>query len=135
MNSHALNVLEFPRVLDVVAGRASSELGAERVRSLRPTTDRSWIEREHSRIAAVRTVTTSDQGWTTVAIPNAREAIARLGVQSAVLSGTDLLLLATLLRSSRRIFRSWGDASSLTLPSSSMALVIVDSTDCSSASA
>lgn len=101
MNSHALNVLEFPRVLDVVAGRASSELGAERVRSLRPTTDRNWIELEHSRVAAVRSIATSDQGWSTVAIPNAREAIARLSVRSVVLAGTDLLLLGTLLRSSR----------------------------------
>ncbi len=101
MNSHALNVLEFPRVLDVVAGRASSELGAARVRSLRPTSDRAWIEREHSRVAAVRSIAESEKGWTTVAIPNAQEAIARLSVRSAVLAGTDLLLLGTLLRSSR----------------------------------
>ena len=101
MNSHALNVLEFPRVLDVVAGRASSELGAERVRSLRPTTDITWIDREHSRVAAVRSIASGDQGWSSVAIPNAREGIARLLVRSAVLSGADLLLLGTLLRSSR----------------------------------
>ncbi len=101
MNTHALSVLEFPRVLDVVAGRASSELGAERVRSLRPTSDREWIEREHSRVAAVRFIAESEKGWTTVVIPNSREAIARLAVQSAVLAGTDLLLLGTLLRSSR----------------------------------
>lgn len=101
MNTHALNVLEFPRVLDVVAGRASSELGAQRVRSLRPTSDRAWIEREHSRVAAVRSISESDKGWSTVAIPAAPDAIARLSVQSAVLSGADLLLLGTLLRSSR----------------------------------
>ena len=34
MNSHALSVLEFHRVLDVVADRATSEEGAERVRLL-----------------------------------------------------------------------------------------------------
>ena len=101
MNTHALSVLEFARVLDVVAGRASSELGAERVRSLRPTNDKSWIEREHTRIGVIRLVATTDPGWTTVAVPDAREALARLGVLSSVLSGPDLLLLGTLLRSSR----------------------------------
>ncbi len=85
----------------MVAGRASSELGAERVRSLRPTSDRAWIEREHSRVAAVRSISEGDKGWTTVAIPNANEATARLSVQSAVLAGTDMLLLGTLLGSSR----------------------------------
>ncbi len=101
MNSHALNVLEFPRVLDVVADRASSDLGAARVRALRPTSERAWIEREHSRVAAVRSIAESDKGWSTVAIPGAGEAIARLSVRSAVLSGSDLVLLGTLLRSSR----------------------------------
>jgi len=101
VNVHALSVLEFPRVLDVVAGRATSELGAERVRSLKPSIDRSWIEREHSRVAAVRSIATGDQGWSTVAIPDARESIARLNVMSAVLSGANLLQLGILLRSSR----------------------------------
>ena len=54
MNRHALAVLEYPRVLDEVASRATSALGAERIRRLLPSTDRGWIEREHSRIAAVR---------------------------------------------------------------------------------
>ena len=36
---HALGVLEFPRVLDVVAGYAHSSLGAARVRSLTPSLD------------------------------------------------------------------------------------------------
>ena len=38
MNSHALSVLEFPRVLEVVAGFATSDLGAKRLRALAPTT-------------------------------------------------------------------------------------------------
>jgi DNA mismatch repair protein MutS2 len=54
MNSHALNVIEFPRTLALISERASSPLGAERVRELRPMTDRDSIEREHSRLAAVR---------------------------------------------------------------------------------
>ena len=33
MNLHGLSVVEFPAVLDVVAGRASSALGADRVRT------------------------------------------------------------------------------------------------------
>ena len=39
VNPHALAVLEFPRVLDVVAGFATSTLGAARVRALTPSTD------------------------------------------------------------------------------------------------
>ena len=53
MNSHALSVIEFPRTLALIAERATSPLGAERVRELRPVTDRAAIEREHARVAAL----------------------------------------------------------------------------------
>ena len=82
MNRHALAVLEFPRVLDEVAGRATSELGAEHVRSLAPQTDRQWIEREHARTAAVRSLRASVAGLTW--------------------SPAELLATRQLLRSSRR---------------------------------
>jgi dsDNA-specific endonuclease/ATPase MutS2 len=56
MSHHALEVLEFERVLERVAQRASSELGKERVRSLRPRVDRDPIVSELGRVAAVMRV-------------------------------------------------------------------------------
>ena len=52
MRQHALDVLEFERVLERVARRASSELGRDRVRALRPGTERAGIVRELARVAA-----------------------------------------------------------------------------------
>ena len=46
MNEHALTVLEFHRALEQVAGRATSEAGRAAVLSLRPHSDREWVERE-----------------------------------------------------------------------------------------
>ena len=53
MNSHALAVLEFPRVLALVAGRATRARRGARAGAA-PSTDRAWIEREHARVAAMR---------------------------------------------------------------------------------
>ena len=72
MNSHALSVLEFPRTLALVSERAGSPLGAERVRELRPITDRDAIEREHSRVAAVRALISADEPWQLAGVPDAR---------------------------------------------------------------
>ena len=36
MNAHALGILEYPRLLDLVAGFAASAPGAARVRALAP---------------------------------------------------------------------------------------------------
>ena len=52
MSLHALEVLEFERVLERVAGRASSEAGRRRILSLRPATDPDEVERELGRVAA-----------------------------------------------------------------------------------
>ena len=101
MNSHALNVLEFPRTLAIIAERAVSPLGAERVRELTPMTDREAIEREHARVAAVRSLLTAEEPWTLHGVPDARAALTRLRVEGASLSAPDLLVIGALLRSSR----------------------------------
>jgi DNA mismatch repair protein MutS2 len=101
MNSHALNVIEFPRTLDLIFERATSPLGAERVRELRPITDREAIEREHARVAAVRSLLSAEEPWHLHGVPDAREALTRLRVEHASLGAAELLVLAKLLRSSR----------------------------------
>ena len=102
VNQHALRVIEYPRVLELVAGRATSELGAALVRQLGPQTDRESIEREHARVAAVRAMLEGDQPWYPEPLPNLTAALTRLRVEGVTWSGTDLLAGAQLLRSSRR---------------------------------
>lgn len=101
MNAHALNVIEFPRVLALVAERASSALGAEHVRALTPTDERAWIETEHSRVAAMRALAAGDGGWKPESAPDIREPIARLRAVGSRWTGEQLNGGALLLRSSR----------------------------------
>jgi DNA mismatch repair protein MutS2 len=101
MNSHALNVIEFPRTLSLISERAGSPLGAERVRELRPIVDRELIEREHARVAAVRSLVSAEEPWSLHGVPDARSALTRLRVEGASLAAVDLLILGSLLRSSR----------------------------------
>jgi DNA mismatch repair protein MutS2 len=101
MNPHALHVLQYGQVLDVVAGFAGSTLGAAAVRALTPLGDRAWIEGELSRVAAVRALTASDDGWSSSPVPDVARSLARLRVEGTGLSGGELLGLAQLLRSAR----------------------------------
>jgi DNA mismatch repair protein MutS2 len=109
VNRHALAVLEFPRVLDEVAGRAISELGAERVRALAPTTDRGWIEREHSRVTAVRALIAAEPPWRPEPIADLRAALERLRVVGLTWSALELHGAGQLLKSGRRTKESMGD--------------------------
>ncbi|HUR92903.1 MAG TPA: endonuclease MutS2 [Gemmatimonadaceae bacterium] len=102
MNLHGLAVVEFPAVLEVVAGRASSSLGADRIRSSAPSADRGWIQAEHERVQAMRSMMTGEVRWDTEPIPNVSASLERLRVEGTSLEASSLLALAVLLRSSRR---------------------------------
>jgi DNA mismatch repair protein MutS2 len=103
VNAHALQVLEFDRVLGLVAERASSAPGAARVRALTPHTDRHAAERELSRVAAMRALTEGDSPFRLEAIPDVEAALKRLAVPGSVLDARALLDAGILLRSSRLV--------------------------------
>jgi DNA mismatch repair protein MutS2 len=109
VNAHALRVLEFDRVLERVAERATSEAGAARTRALLPRTDREWIAAELRRVATVR-VLREAHDWSPPPIPDLDEALRRLRAAGSVWSGFDLLGGATLLRSSRETREAFGRA-------------------------
>ncbi len=101
MNAHALAVLEFSRVLDLVAQRAASTLGAERVRALTPGTDRAWLEAEHGRVAAVRAMREGDHPWHPEPLPDVTAALGRLRVAGSRWTAEELRQGGQLLRSAR----------------------------------
>ncbi len=101
MNAHALAVLQFDKVLDVVAGYASSSLGAARVRALEPAATLDRAERELARVAAMRAIVTCEEGWAPLPIPDVDRALARLRIEGTRLDGRELQQAGVLLRSSR----------------------------------
>jgi DNA mismatch repair protein MutS2 len=101
VNQHALTVLEFPRVLEAVAGHAASELGGARVRDLRPTTSRDWLDQEHARIAAIRILRGGDPPWHADAVPDLRNPLERLRVAGLSWRADELLAARVVLRHAR----------------------------------
>ncbi len=111
VQAHALDVLEFARLLDHVAGHASTSPGAARIRGLRPVRvggthlDRSEalaeLHAEHARVAAMRAIITGENPFRPEAIPELGNAFQRLRVVGAAWNGVELRGAWTLLRSSR----------------------------------
>ena len=101
MNKHALGVLEFSRVRELVAERAATSVGALRVRSLEPRHDAEWLEQEQSRVSAVRSLIQSEGGWRSEPIPDVGEALQRLRVAGATLQALELFAIGRLLTASR----------------------------------
>jgi DNA mismatch repair protein MutS2 len=111
VQAHALDVLEFARLLDHVAGHASTNPGAARIRALRPTRvggthlDRAdalaALHAEHARVAAMRHLVQGDEPYRSEAIPELEQPLQRLRVEGAAWTALELRGAFTLLRSAR----------------------------------
>nr|MDP2498801.1 hypothetical protein [Candidatus Palauibacterales bacterium] len=99
---HALGSLQFHRVLELIAGEATSEVGAERVREIRPYGD---VDAAREALEAADEVTAflmGDDAWAPPPIPDVRSALDRLDVEGALLEGEELQRIGVLLASSRK---------------------------------
>jgi DNA mismatch repair protein MutS2 len=101
VKTHALQVLELPRVLALVAGRAASPLGREAVLARQPVTVLSDVRRELVRVEETSRFLTEQPGWGPPPVPDARVALKRLTVEGSVLEPLELHVVGVLLASSR----------------------------------
>jgi DNA mismatch repair protein MutS2 len=100
MNQHALHVLQYAEALNLVAGHASSPLGAEAVRALQPMDSAEAVRAELLRVDQMSAFLFRAQDWQMPLLPDARSALRRLAVTGSVLDGAELRDLALVMRGS-----------------------------------
>ena len=98
-----LDAIELEPVLEVVAGRAAGPLGADRVRSRRPTLDLGWVRRELAMVGEVAGLFRRGDGLLAEPVPDVSRALARLRIEGSVLEGQDLVAIGRVLGSARRV--------------------------------
>ena len=101
MNRHALEVVQFPQALEVVARHASSALGAGAVRALAPADVLPLVSEELRRVDQLAAFLLRAADWHLGPIPDLRAAFKRLGIEGTVLDPAALRDAGTLLRTSR----------------------------------
>jgi DNA mismatch repair protein MutS2 len=100
MNRHALEVLQFAEALNIVAGHASSPLGARSVRSLRPSDSIALVVDELRRVDQMSAFLFRAQDWQMPPLPDAGRSLTRLAITGSVLDPTEFRDLAVILRGS-----------------------------------
>jgi len=99
MSEHALKVLDFHRALELVACRATSEAGRAAVLSMRPRTDRSWVEKELTRVSKTRAFLDARPRWSPPEIPDCSLLFQRLAIEGTALDGLELYALGVSMAS------------------------------------
>jgi DNA mismatch repair protein MutS2 len=100
MNRHALDVLQYPAALSLVAGHASSALGAAAVRALEPSDSAAFVRDELLRVDQMSSFLYRVQEWQMPPLPDARTALRRLTIAGSVLDAPELRDLGVVLRGS-----------------------------------
>ncbi len=106
MNRHALQVLQYPAAVELVARFASSSLGADAVRALHPSDSLPWVNEELHRVDQMVGFLLRAHDWFVPAIPDLRAALQRLAVEGSVWDGPTLNHAADLMRGARSVRRS-----------------------------
>lgn len=101
MNQHGLRVIQFPETLDLVAGFASSPLGAAAVRGLVPVAELAGAEQELRRVDQTVNFLLRQEDWAIPSLPDLRLALRRLAVPGSVWEAPVLRDAGELLRSAR----------------------------------
>jgi DNA mismatch repair protein MutS2 len=97
----ALEVLEFQRVLELVAERAAGPLGAGRILARRPSAELEWIRAELAPLAELLPLFAAGGALDVPSVPAIATVLARLKLAGSVLEGLELVALKQTLGASR----------------------------------
>ncbi len=99
----ALAAIEFQAALDLIAQHAVSDLGATRVRSLRPQTDAWLVAHELERVQQFAARVEAGDEVAPEPFPDVTGSLARLHLEGAVLEGRELAQLEAVLVAARTV--------------------------------
>ena len=97
----ALEVLEFRRALELVAGHAAGPLGAERILARRPSQSLDWIGAELAPVGELLGLFADGGDLDVAAVPPLAGVLSRLRLEGSVLEGLELVAIQHTLTSAR----------------------------------
>lgn len=102
MNERTLRVLEFDKVREMLAEQASSSLGQERARRLRPHTDRTRIQQWLDETSEARRVLETAGSWPLGGLHDLRPTLRQAAI-GGTLEAAELRRVGDLVRCARRV--------------------------------
>jgi DNA mismatch repair protein MutS2 len=102
-SADALETIELAEVIERVAALAAGPLGAERLRSRRPTDDIAWIRQELARVGETAGLFRRGDRLQAEAIPDVTRALARLRIEGSLLEGRELAAIQRVLAAARQV--------------------------------
>ncbi len=103
MNEHALERLEYPQVIEILASFATSGLGKKAVRELKPLSDREQVERLMAETTELKALLMPEQDLPIGGLHDLAFILSKLEQGADVLPIDDIMEVGDTLRASRQV--------------------------------
>ncbi len=98
IDKHTLEVLEFPKVLNLIAGKALTLLGKEEILKIRPLFEKEAIESKLTEISQMKDIVNFGDPFPLVRVEDPREIIKKATVPEIFLEPSEFLLLKSFVQ-------------------------------------
>ncbi|MBP1583680.1 MAG: endonuclease MutS2 [Victivallales bacterium] len=116
MNQHSLQLLDFPKLLEMLGGYCQSDLGRNLLLSLRPDNDVQVFQRRRNLYADILHLQEMTCTLPGLFLEDLTEILLRVSPSGAVLSGEDLLRCRSLLAVTAEVTEFLAEKEVVTLP-------------------
>jgi DNA mismatch repair protein MutS2 len=99
----ALQLLEFDKILEQIAGVALCPIGVEQIRALQPSNEADQIQRRLDELTEMRAVLDFDESFPLSSLPDLRPALQHLRIANRSLEIHQFIELAQFLAGARRV--------------------------------
>ncbi len=97
LHNTSAEILEFPRLLALVAGYATTEIGGAWIQALRPSADAAWAQREQRHVQEVRRLLTAGGSFDFHGLFDPAPSLEQASIPGATLEIGEIRALATLV--------------------------------------
>jgi DNA mismatch repair protein MutS2 len=109
MDKHTIRVLEYDKVLGIVARYAATDAGRQRVLELKPLLDKSEVTARMAMISEMKSLFEWGKPPPIAGVYDVRDAVSRAKVPGAVLDARSLLLICSVAKASRLLRRFFSE--------------------------
>jgi len=104
IDKHSIEKLEFPKILEIIAGKSLTPFGKEQILAIHPLFDKSEIEKRLTEVSQMKDILNFGDPFPLVRLADSRETLKKATIPGNFLEGEEILLVLNLIISSDALF-------------------------------
>lgn len=104
IDKHTIEKLEFPKILEIIAGKSLTPFGKEQIFAIHPLFDRVEIEKRLTEVSQMKDIVNFGSSFPLVRLEDSREILKKAAVPGNFLEGNEILVILQLVNCADALF-------------------------------